>query len=135
MGKDDFTKVPNGAPGTETMMPVLFTEGVRKNRITLNQLVKFTSFNTAKIFGMYPAKGSLNIGSDADIVVFDPKIEMELSARNLHSKSNYSVFEGITAKGMPVHTFVRGSPVLYDRKLVGKRGAGKFVVRGKHIPL
>jgi dihydropyrimidinase len=135
VGKDDFTKVPNGAPGTETMVPVLFSEGVRKNRISLNQMVKFTSYNPAKIFGMYPAKGSLNIGSDADIVVFDPKMEMELSIKNLHSKSNYAVFEGMTAKGMPTHTFVRGRPVLYERKLVGKKGAGKFVVRGKHIPL
>ncbi|MGA2573711.1 MAG: dihydropyrimidinase [Candidatus Methanomethylicaceae archaeon] len=135
VGKDDFTKVPNGAPGTETMVPVLFSEGVRKNRITLNQMVKFTSYNPAKIFGMYPAKGCLNIGSDADIVIFDPKCEMELTAKNLHSKSNYTVFEGMVAKGMPTHTFVRGTPVLYDRKLVGKKGAGKFVSRGKHIPL
>jgi dihydropyrimidinase len=135
MGKDDFTKVPNGAPGTETMLPVLFSEGVRKNRITLNQMVKFTSYNPSKIFGMYPTKGTLSVGSDADIVIFDPQLEMELTAKNLHSKSNYSPFEGMTAKGMPTHTFVQGIPVLYNRKLVGKKGAGKFVASGKHTPL
>lgn len=135
MGKDDFTKVPNGAPGTETMIPVLFSEGVRKNRITLNQMVKFTSYNPAKLFGMYPSKGTLNVGSDADIVILDPKLEMELTAKKLHSKSGYTVFEGMVAKGIPTHTFVRGMPVLYEGKLVGKRGAGKFVARGKHIPL
>ncbi len=135
MGRDDFTKVPNGAPGTETMIPVLYSEGVRKNRITLNQMVKFTSYNTSKIFGMYPTKGTLSIGSDADIMIFDPQLEMELNAKNLHSKCNYSPFEGMTAKGMPTHTFIQGIPVLYERKLVGKKGAGKFVARGKHIPL
>jgi dihydropyrimidinase len=98
-------------------------------------MVKFTSYNPSKIFGMYPAKGTLSVGSDADIVIFDPQLEMELTAKNLHTKSKYSPFEGMTAKGMPTHTFVQGMPVLYDRELVGKKGAGKFVARGKHVPL
>lgn len=135
MGKDDFTKVPNGVPGTETMVPLLYSEGVSKKRISLNKLVEVVSYNTAKIFGLYPTKGCLNVGSDADIVVFDPKLELELTAKNLHSKLDYSIYDDMTVKGVPIHTYLRGKPVVKDRKLVGKKGDGKFVTRGKHIPL
>jgi len=135
MGKDNFTAVPNGVPGIETMMPILHSEGVLKNRITLNQMVKFISYNPAKLFGMYPAKGSLNIGSDADIVVFDPNMELELTYENLHSNLDYSIYDDVTIKGVPTHTFIRGEPVVYDRKLVGKRGGGKYFFCGKHQPL
>jgi len=135
LGKDNFTKVPNGVPGTETMIPLLYSEGVSKNRISLNKLVEVVSYNPAKLFGLYPRKGTLNVGSDADIIVFDPDLEMELSQENLHSRIDYSIYEGIKVKGMPVHVFVRGKPVVYNREFVGKKGAGKFVPRGKHQPL
>lgn len=135
MGKDNFTKVPNGVPGTETMIPVLHSEGVGKRRISINKMVEVVSYNPAKLFGLYPRKGTLDIGSDADIVIFDPKFEMELSVKNLHSKIDYSIYEGFRVKGMPTYTFIRGKPVIYDRKFVGKKGSGKFVLRTKHQPL
>ncbi len=135
LGKDNFTKVPNGVPGTETMIPLLYSEGVSKKRMSLNKLVEVVSHNPAKLFGLYPKKGALNIGSDADIVVFDPKFEIELSQRNLHSRIDYSIYEDFTVKGMPVHVFVRGEPVIHNREFVGKKGAGKFIRRGKYQPL
>ena len=131
-GRDNFTRVPNGVPGTETMIPLLFSEGVRGGRISINKLVEIASYNTAKLFGLYPAKGALTVGSDADIVVFDPDLEMDLSANNLHSKIDYSIYEGFKVKGIPTHTFVRGNPVVYDRKFMGRKGLGKFVKCGKH---
>jgi dihydropyrimidinase len=134
-GRDNFTKVPNGVPGTETMIPLMFTEGVRNGRISLNKLVEVVSFNSARLFGLYPQKGTISIGSDADLVVFDPEMEMDLTASNLHSKIDYSIYEEFSVKGMPTHTFVRGNPVVYDRKFVGSKGLGKFVKCGKHQPV
>jgi len=130
LGKGDFTKIPNGVPGTEVILPILYSEGVGKNRITLNQLVKVTSFNTAKLFGLYPRKGTIAKGSDADLVILDPNFEMGLSKENLHTKIDYTIYEGLKVRGVPVTTISRGKPVVLDRRFVGKRGGGQFVPRG-----
>ncbi len=132
-GKDDFTKVPNGVPGIETMIPLLYSEGVRKRKITVNKLVELTSLNPAKLFGLYPRKGTLNVGSDADIVIFDPDFELPLTRENLHSRLDYSIYEEFTAKGVPTYTFVRGKPVVYNREFVGKKGVGKFAAATKPV--
>jgi len=129
LGKDDFTKIPNGLPGTEVILPILFSEGVGKNRINLNQLVKVTSFNTAKLFGLYPRKGTIAKGSDADLAILDPNFKMELSQENLHTKIDYTIYEGLKVKGVPVTTISRGKPVIFDRQFVGKRGEGEFISR------
>lgn len=130
LGKDDFTKIPNGVPGTEIILPILYSEGVGKDRITLNQLVKVTSCNTAKLFGLYPKKGAIAVGSDADLAILDPNLELELSPENLHTKIDYTIYEGLKVKGIPVTTISRGKPVILDRQFVGKRGEGQFVPRG-----
>lgn len=127
LGKDNFTKVPNGVPGVETMIPLLYSEGVRRRKMSINRLVEMTALNPAKLFGLYPRKGTLNIGSDADIVIFDPDYELQLTRENLHSKIDYSIYEEFTVKGMPTYTFVRGKPVVYNREYVGKKGSGKYV--------
>lgn len=129
LGKGDFTKIPNGVPGTEVILPILYSEGVGKKRITLNQLAKVTSFNAAKLFGLYPRKGTIAKGSDADLVILDPDFKMELSQENLHSKIDYSVYEGLKVKGVPVTTISKGKPVILDRQFVGERGKGQFVKR------
>jgi dihydropyrimidinase len=130
MGLGDFSKIPNGAPGTETILPILYSEGVLKDRITLGQLVALTSANPARIFGM-PAKGSLEPGKDADIVIFDPKAEWSLDEGELHTKAGYSPFEGLKVKGKVVSSLVRGTFVVKDGILAGKAGYGEFLVRSK----
>lgn len=131
LGKDDFTKIPNGVPGTEVILPILYSEGVRRGRLNLNQLVRLTSYHASKLFGLYPQKGVLAVGSDADLVILDPDLELELSQENLHSQIDYTIYEGVRVKGIPVTTLVRGKPVVLERELVGKRGEGRFTPRGK----
>jgi dihydropyrimidinase len=135
LGKDDFTKIPNGVPGIEVILPILYSEGVAKGRITLNQLVKVTSYNTAKLFGLYPRKGVVAVGSDADLAILDPNLELELSPENLHSKLDYTIYEGLKVKGVPVTTIVQGKPIVLDRQLVGRKGEGKFIPRGRVVAL
>jgi dihydropyrimidinase len=119
----------SGFPGMGTMLPILLSEGVNKGRITLQQLANLTSLNTARIFGMYPKKGIIQKGSDADIVLIDVKQERKVSTELLDGFSDYSVYEGWTLKGWPVKTFVRGSIVSEDFKAVQKPGYGKFISR------
>ena len=107
MGKDDFTKCPNGAPGVETRMPVIFSEGVMKGRISINKFVEVTSTNPAKIYGMYPQKGTIAVGSDADIVIIDKNKEVTITKSMLHENVDYTPYEGIKVKGYPVLTIVR----------------------------
>jgi dihydropyrimidinase len=128
LGIHDFSKIPNGAPGIETILMLLFSQGVKKGRLTLNQLVQVTSANPAKIFGL-PQKGGLEPGKDADIVLFDPGKEKVLGARTLHTKSDLSPFEGWEVKGVPVTTLVRGAFVVKDGVLVGAPDHGKLQKR------
>jgi len=118
-----------GFPGIGTMLPILISEGVNKGRMTLEQLVSLTSMNTAKIFRMFPKKGSLQNGSDADITIIDLKKENKVSSQLLDGFSDYTVYEGWNLKGWPVKTLVRGQIVAEDLKIIGKPGYGKFVTR------
>ncbi|HET6458717.1 MAG TPA: amidohydrolase family protein [Nitrosopumilaceae archaeon] len=118
-----------GFPGMGTMLPILISEGVNKGRMTLEQLVSLTSINTAKIFGMFPKKGSLQNGSDADITIIDLKKENKVSSQLLDGFSDYSVYEGWNLKGWPVKTLVRGELVAENFEIIGKPGYGKFVTR------
>jgi dihydropyrimidinase len=118
-----------GFPGIGTMMPILLSEGVNKGKINLQQLSNMTSLNTARIFGMYPKKGIIQKGSDADIVLVDLKKEAKVSAQTLDGFSDYSVYEGWNLKGWPVKTMVRGNIVAEDFKMIEKPGYGKFVSR------
>jgi dihydropyrimidinase len=118
-----------GFPGMGTMLPILISEGVNKGRMTLEQLVSLTSINTAKIFGMFPKKGSIQNGSDADVTIIDLKKENKVSSQLLNGFSDYTVYEGWNLKGWPVKTLVRGEIVAEDFEILGKPGYGKFVTR------
>jgi dihydropyrimidinase len=131
MGKDDFSKIPNGAPGIELRMALMYSEGVEKKRISLNKYVELTSTNSAKIFGMYPQKGTIAIGSDADIAVLDPNKEVTISKGMLHENVDYTPFEGFKVKGYPVATFSRGELIAENGEFLGEKGRGQFIKRGK----
>lgn len=129
LGKDDFTKCPNGAPGIEERIPLIFSEGVIKNRISINKFVEVCSTNPAKIFGLYPKKGTIQAGSDGDIVIIDPNIEKVLKVEDLHSNVDYTAYEGIKIKGYPIYTILRGEIIAKDNTFIGKRGYGEFLKR------
>jgi dihydropyrimidinase len=131
MGKSDFSKIPNGMPGIEPRMELLFSEGVNKGRISLNKFVEVSSTNAAKIFGMFPKKGSIAAGSDADIVIFDPNEEHTLSAKTHHMNVDYSGYEGWKVKGKVKTVLMRGQIAVDDSSLKVKPGYGKFVKRNK----
>jgi len=122
-----FAEVPFGCPGIETLLPLLYSEGVAKGRISLTQLVNLLATNPARQFGLYPRKGTLQVGSDADMVIFDPEAEWEITADKLHSAAGYSAFEGWRAKGRPVISLLRGEVLLKDGKLHRSPGSGRYV--------
>jgi dihydropyrimidinase len=130
-GRTSFRWVPNGIPGVETRLPILFSEGVGKGRISLNDFVAFSATNHAKTYGLYPKKGTLAVGSDADIAIWDPQRQVTISQSLLHHGSDYTPYEGIAVTGWPVSTMVRGRFVVRDGALVGKEGAGEYVSRAK----
>ncbi|EES50216.1 dihydropyrimidinase [Clostridium botulinum] len=130
-GKDDFTKCPNGAPGIEERIPLIFSEGVMNGRISINKFVDLCCTKPAKIFGLYPKKGTIQVGSDGDIVIIDPQKEVIMSNSNLHSNVDYSAYEGIKVKGYPIMTISRGKIIVRDNKFIGKKGYGKFIKRSK----
>ncbi|MFW9944812.1 MAG: dihydropyrimidinase [Candidatus Sifarchaeia archaeon] len=125
----DFRKIPFGMPGVETMVPLMYTEGVGKRGLTVNQLVALTSTNPAKLFGMYPEKGTIAVGSDADLVVFDSKQRVTIRASDLQTNCDWSPFEGWKLVGYPSVTISRGKVVARDGKFVGDVGHGKFLKR------
>lgn len=129
MGKDSFAKIPNGAPGIEARMALMYTYGVTSGKIDLNRFVQVTSTNAAKIYGMYPQKGTIVIGSDADLVVFDPNVETTLTKSMLHENVDYTPYEGFKLKGYPTVTISRGNVIAKDGQFVGKEGRGKFIKR------
>jgi dihydropyrimidinase len=122
-------KASAGFPGVGTLLPVLLSEGVNKRKIPLERIVEITSINVAKIFGLYPRKGDLSVGSDADLVIIDLKLEKEVSAPNLQSYSDYSIYESWKLKGWPILTMVRGRKVMEMGKIVGREGFGEFIPR------
>jgi dihydropyrimidinase len=131
MGRDDFSKIPNGAPGLENRLQMMHEFGVRAGRISLNRMVELLSTNPAKLFGLYPRKGTIAVGSDADIVVFDPEQKVTISASTHHSKSDYNLFESTEVTGVPEIVLLRGNVLVEDGELVASPGVGQFVRRAK----
>lgn len=129
MGIDDFTKIPNGAPGIEARLSLIHHFGVNKGNISMDRFVELVSTNPAKIFGMYPKKGTIAVGSDADIVVFDRDKEVTISVDMLHENVDYTPFEGMKIKGYPVATFSRGDLIAKDGKYIGETGRGELLRR------
>jgi len=129
MWKGDFTKIPYGMPGLETMIPTMYTHLVGKKKFSLEKLVALTSTNPAKIFGMYPQKGIIRKGSDADIVIFDPKRKVTIDHKKLATACDWSPFQGMRLVGYPELTISRGKVVARDGKFVGRKGWGKFIKR------
>lgn len=127
LGKNDFSKIPNGVPGTEVILPILYSEGVRRDIITLQDLVRVSSYNPAKQFGLYPKKGAIRIGSDADLVILDPRKKKKLTKDNLHSRLDNSIYEDVSVLGYPVLTLSRGRVAYRDDQFTGKKGTGEFV--------
>ncbi len=134
MGKSDFRKIPNGLPGIEERIALLYTYGVLEGKITMSQLVDVCSTRPAKIFNMYPRKGAIAVGAEADLVVWDPTYEGTWSAKTHKSKVDYSCYEGWRRRGRPSHVFVRGRLVVRDGEFVGERGFGRFIERGTYAP-
>ncbi|MFH1957823.1 MAG: dihydropyrimidinase [bacterium] len=125
----DFTKIPYGLPGMETLVPVMYTAGVGKKKLSLNRFVALTSTNPAKLFGMYPKKGTIAKGSDADIVIFNPKKKVTVDYKKLATNCDWSPFQGMKLTGYPEITISRGEIIARDGKFVGKVGRGRFVPR------
>jgi dihydropyrimidinase len=134
MGKDDFRLIPNGTAGIENRMEVLWHHGVGTGRLTMNEFVAVTSTNAAQIFNVYPRKGSVAVGADADIVVWDPEATKTISAKTHFQKVDYNIFEGMTVKGCASNTLSRGKVVYADGKLDVERGAGRYVNRPAFAP-
>ena len=131
LGRDDFTKIPNGLPGIQDRMPVLWTYGVRAGKITANQFVACNCTNPAKIFGLYPRKGALVPGADADIVIWDPEKKVKYGVAHSHQRTDYNLYEGWELTGYPEKVFLRGRMIVDGDEWKGKRGDGKFLKGGE----
>jgi dihydropyrimidinase len=129
LGADDFTKIPNGLPGVGDRMPVLWTEGVTSGRITPNEFVAMHCTNPARIFGLYPQKGTLLPGSDADIAIWDPHKELEYGVNVAQHRTDYNLYEGWHLKGFPVMVFLRGHKIVDGDQWLGKPGTGRYLHR------
>jgi dihydropyrimidinase len=129
LGKDDFTKIPNGLPGVEDRMPIMWTCGVRTGKITANQFVAYNSTNPAKIFGLYPRKGALLPGSEADVVIWDPEKKVTYGVAQAHQRTDYNLYEGWELTGMPEKVFLRGTLIVDGEQWLGKAGTGQFLKR------
>jgi dihydropyrimidinase len=129
LGIGDFSKIPNGCPGIEDRMMVLYTQGVRAGRFSLNRWVELCCTNPAKLFGMYPQKGVLAPGSDADIVVWDPAAAHTISAKTQHQRTDYNLYEGMQVTGMPAVVLSRGRVLVRGDQWQGEQGAGRFIAR------
>jgi len=132
LGKDDFTKIPNGAPGVEHRVSLIYN-GVVENHISLNRFVELTSTAAAKMFGLFPKKGTIAVGSDADIVIFDANREQTLSVKTHHMNVDYSAYEGKKIKGAVDTVLSRGSVVIDNGEFKGKAGNGQFLKRGECV--
>jgi dihydropyrimidinase len=130
LGRDDFSKIPNGGPGVEHRMSLIYDGGVVQNRISVNRFVELTSTASAKIFGLFPKKGTIAVGSEADIVVFDPNREQIISARTHHMRVDYSAYEGRKVRGVTEVVLSRGNVIVENGEFKGKAGDGKFLKRG-----
>ncbi len=132
LGRDDFTKIPNGGPGVEHRMSLIYSGGVASGRFSANRFVELVSTTPAKLFGLYPRKGTIAVGSDADLVIFDPKRKHTISAKTHHMRVDYSMFEGIEVTGMPDIVLSRGKVVVDGNKFLGRAGQGEFLRRSTY---
>ncbi len=131
LGRDDFRQIPNGAAGMENRLHMIHHFGVREGRITLNRMVELLSTAPAKLFGMYPRKGTIAVGCDADVVIFDPEKRHTITARNHHSATDLNIFEGIEVVGSPETVLRRGEVIVEGGELLAKPGSGQFIRRAK----
>ncbi len=131
LGAGDFTRIPNGLPGVGDRLPILWTEGVHKGRLTPNQFVALMSTNPARIFGLYPRKGALLPGSDADIVIWDPQKRVKYGVAVAQHRTDYNLYEGWELVGFPEKVFLRGRLIVEDGEWRGRAGMGQFLKRGK----
>ncbi|MGZ6346253.1 MAG: dihydropyrimidinase [Anaerolineales bacterium] len=131
LGMDDFTKIPNGLPGVEDRLPVIWTTGVGTGKLTPNQFVALTSTNPAKIFGLYPRKGALLPGSDADIVIFDSKKKVKYGIASCHQRTDYNLYEGWDLTGYPEKVFLQGRLIVDRDNWLGNKGGGEFLKRNQ----
>lgn len=129
LGVEDFTKIPNGLPGVGDRLPVLWTKAVGSGKLSANQFVALTSTNPAKIFGLYPRKGELLPGSDADVVIWDPKKHIEYGLEFAHHRTDYNLYDGWQLQGFPIKVFLRGKLIVNHGKWLGEQGAGQFLKR------
>lgn len=132
LGKAGFDKIPNGVPGIEDRLPVMWEHGVNQGRLSANRFVEITSTNPAKIFGLYPRKGVIAIGADADIVLWDPNKEHTISAQTHHMRTDYNLYEGMTVRGWPERVLLRGQTIVQGEQWLGQQGAGQFLRRKPH---
>ncbi|HUK44680.1 MAG TPA: dihydropyrimidinase [Gaiellaceae bacterium] len=131
LGRDDFSKIPNGGPGIENRLQMIHSFGVRNGRLSLNRMVELLATNPAKLFGLYPRKGTIAVGSDADIVIFDPEKRVTISAADHHSRIDYNLYEGTEVVGSPEIVLLRGNVLVDDGDLVASPGIGRYVARAK----
>ena len=131
LGKDDFSKIPNGGPGLENRLHMIHEFGVRRGRIALNRMVELLATNPAKLFGLYPKKGTIAVGSDADIVVFDPTRKHTITAASQHSKTDYNLYEGTEVTGTPETVLLRGNVIVEGASSSPSPGVGQFVKRAR----
>ena len=131
LGKYNFTKIPNGLPGIQDRMPIMWTYGVQTGNITANQFVAYNCTNPAKIFGLYPRKGALVPGADADVVIWDPEKRMKYGVAYSHQRTDYNLYEGWDLAGYPEKVFLRGKLIVDGEKWLGKAGDGQFLKRGE----
>lgn len=130
-GENDFSKIPNGAPGIENRMELMFSEGVLKRKMSLNKFVELNCTAPAKIFGLYPRKGTIAVGSDADLVIFDPKVQHTMSAQTHHMRCDYSAYEGWKVTGKTKTVILRGTVAIENGKALVGKGFGKYLPRNK----
>jgi len=130
-GRDDFSKIPNGVPGVETRMTTLYDGGVRSGRISINRFVELTSTAPSKLFGLFPRKGTVAVGSDADLVLFDPDAQHVISASTQHGNCDFTLFEGKGITGQVSKVLLRGELIVDADRWLGKAGSGRFVPRGE----
>jgi dihydropyrimidinase len=135
LGADDFTKIPNGLPGVQDRLPILWTTGVNSGKITPNQFVALTSTNPAKIFGLYPRKGALVPGADADVVIWDPAKKVTYGVAHSHQRTDYNLYEGWQLTGYPEKVFLRGKLIVDGEQWLGKSGDGQFLKRTPGAPV
>ena len=129
LGKNDFSQIPNGAPGIENRLCLIYNEGVNKGRISINRFVDLVSTTPAKLFGLYPEKGTVAVGSDADLVVFDPKERFTITAKSNHQNVDYTPYEGYKGKGVPRMVIAQGKVLVKGGKFLGQPGQGRYIKR------